>query len=115
VFDKDSWKRKTIAAELPLREAPGFTPMGKTRDDKQLYWLGHRFSSPPDLPIFKEVDPSVGHLLFLTIAHPAALLSGTDRIFQCETCVQTPGFIGIRKWIVRLRGAFLDIRQIDSD
>jgi Putative DNA-binding domain len=95
-----------IDTKLPLRTVNDFHAMGVTGDDQQQYWLGHRFSSPPDLPIFKEIDPLAGHRLSLTIAYAASLL-GAERIFYFATSVQTPGYTATEKWVIHSRAGTL--------
>jgi hypothetical protein len=95
-----------IDTELPLRTSADFYPMGITGDDQQQYWLGHRFTSPPDMPIFKEIDQDVGHRLSLTISYRSSMLSG-EHVFHLATSVQTPGYSAAEKWIIHQRGATL--------
>jgi hypothetical protein len=91
-----------VDTELPLRTANEFFPMGITGDDQQQYWLGHRFSSPPGLPIFKEIDQDIIHRLTLTIAYPSAMLSG-EHLFHLTTCIQTPGYSATENWKIHQR------------
>jgi hypothetical protein len=95
-----------IDTELPLRTPNDFYAMGTTGDERQQYWLGHRFSSPPDLPIFKEIDPLAGHRLSLTVAYPSSLLSG-EHFFDLATSVQTPGYSATMRWIIHQLGGTL--------
>jgi hypothetical protein len=95
-----------IDTALPLRTAPDFQPMGITGDEQQQYWLGHRFSSPPDLPIFKEIDHVPSHHLTLTFAYPSSMLQG-EHIFYLATSVQTPGFSATEHWVIHRRGTTL--------
>jgi hypothetical protein len=81
---------------------------GEAKDGKN--WIGHRFSSPPSLPIFKELDPSSGHgqRYSLTVGYPSQLTGG-ERIFEIATVVQTPGYSATEKWIIHFRS--LELRM----
>jgi Putative DNA-binding domain len=98
-----------IDTELPLRTADDFQPMGRTGFDQQQYWLGHRFISPPDMPIFKEIDHLEDHRLFLTIAYPSSLLG--EHIFHLTTSIQTPGYTATEKWVIHSRGGTLQMSR----
>lgn len=95
-----------IDTELPLRTSTDFFPMGITGDDQQQYWLGHRFISPPGLPIFKEIDQDTAHRLSLTFAYYSSKLSAQD-IFYLTTSVQTPGYSVTENWVIHQRGGIL--------
>jgi hypothetical protein len=95
-----------IDTDLPLRAAHDFYAMGITGFDQQQYWLGHRFSSPPELPIFKEIDPTINHRLSLTVAYPAAMLGG-EHLFHLTTSIQTPGYTATENWKIHHRGSTL--------
>jgi hypothetical protein len=68
------------------------------------HWLVHSFSSPPALPIFKEVDP-LAHRLSFTIAYPSNLRSG--EVFYLTTSVQTPGYSATERWAIFSRAGTL--------
>src|SRR3981189_2037209 len=86
----------TVIVTVTNRSSPPAFPAvvqvgGEAKDGKN--WIGHRFSSPPSLPIFKELDPSSGHgqRYSLTVGYPSQLTGG-ERIFEIATVVQTPGY-----------------------
>jgi hypothetical protein len=91
-----------IDTDLPLRTSNNFSPMGTTGDDPQQYWLGHRFISPPGLPIFREIDQDAAHRLTFTVAYHSAMLSG-EHLFHLTTCIQTPGHSATEKWKIHHR------------
>jgi len=91
-----------VDTHLPLRTPNDFYQMGITGDDPQQYWLAHRFSSPPGLPIFKEIDQDPVHRLSFTIAFQSAMLSG-DHIFHLTTSIQTPGYSATESWKIHHR------------
>jgi hypothetical protein len=91
-----------IDTDLPLRTANDFFPMGITGDDQQQYWLGYRFSSPPGLPIFKEIDQDATHRLTLTVAYHSVMMSG-EHLFHLTTCIQTPGYSATENWKIHHR------------
>jgi Putative DNA-binding domain len=90
---------------LQLRETLKFVRMpSPTSDDRHpQHWLGGRLSYPPDLPIFKEVDPP--HSLSFVIAVPREC-SG-EHLFHLTTSVQTPGYSATEKWIIHARAGIL--------
>jgi Putative DNA-binding domain len=94
-----------VDAELPLRTVGDFYQIGAKNDQ---YWLGHRRSSPPGLPIFKEIDPTMGHShdLSFTIAYPSQRM-GTEVIFYLAASVQTPGYAATERWVIHQRGGIL--------
>jgi hypothetical protein len=95
-----------IDTELPLRTANDFVQMGMTGNDQQQYWLGHRFISPPGLPIFKEIDQDAAHRLSLTFAYQSSMLGG-ESIFYLTTSVQTAGYAATENWVIHHRGGVL--------
>jgi hypothetical protein len=54
----------------------------RTGDDQN--WLEHRFISPPDLPIFKEIDQDATHRLSLIFTCHSSVLGG-ERTFSLTT------------------------------
>jgi hypothetical protein len=95
-----------VDTDLPLRTLGNFYQI--TGDDPQQYWLGYQFSSPPGMPIFKEMDPAMGLRLDFTISYPLAQ-SGRDRLFRVTTSVQTPGYSATDNWIIHARGNALEL------
>src|SRR5262249_44111289 len=93
-----------IDAELHIIGLGPFDMIGG-RDDKR--WLGLRFSSPPELPIFKELDPSSDrmHLYSFSVGFPYRLgVSGGEPLLELRTIIQTPGFSAADRWIIHFRG-----------
>jgi Putative DNA-binding domain len=88
-----------IDTELPLSSAPGFDALGITGDDQQQYWLGRRHSSPPGLPVFKEIDASTPFRYPVYIMIHSSMLS-REHLFWLATSVQTPGFSANEKWVI---------------
>jgi hypothetical protein len=80
--------------------------MGITGDERQQYWLAHRFTSPPALPIFKEIDQDAIHRLSFTIACHSTSLSG-EHLFDLTTCIQTPGYSATENWTIHHRAGTL--------
>jgi hypothetical protein len=108
-----------IDTELPLSTSSDFFAMGTTGDNNQRqHWLGHRFISPPDIPIFKEIDQDSLHRRSLTLAYPSSLLAG-DTTFFLTTSVQTAGYTATENWIARHRDQVLRLlrrpRRLDDD
>jgi hypothetical protein len=99
-----------IDTHLPLRSPNDFYQTGTTADDGEpKYWLGHRMTSPPLLPIFKEVDPTAGgHRPSFSIAFRSGFLRG-DHLFHLATSIQTPGFRATERWIILSRGGTLQM------
>jgi len=63
-----------IDAELHVHTSGDFFAMGITVDGQQQQsWFGHRFMSPPGMPIFKEIEQDAAH-------HPAAARRRSRRI-----------------------------------
>jgi hypothetical protein len=99
-----------IDTDLSLRTWSDFFQV-KTLDDKN--WLGHNFRSPPDLPIFKEIDQDVAHRLSLTFAYQSSMLGG-ERTFRLTTSVQTAGYTATENWVVIHRGYILRLHRLDD-
>jgi hypothetical protein len=99
-----------VDTSLPLRMSNSFYQMGMTADDGEpKYWLGHRMTSPPLMPIFKEVDPSAGgHRPSFSVAVPSGLLRG-EHIFYLATSIQTPGYSATERWIILSRASKLQM------
>jgi hypothetical protein len=95
-----------IDTALPFGGSRDLHQMGTSGDDQPQWWLGHRFSSPPDLPIFKEIAPAAGHRLTFLTTYPSSLLGG-EHIFHLTTSVQTPGYSATEKWVIHQRGGTL--------
>jgi len=95
-----------IDTALPLGQAPDFYALGITGDEQQQYWLGKRLSSPPGLPIFKEMDPNAGFRYPLDISIHSSMLS-KEHIFYLTTMAQGPGFSAVERWIIHQRGPSL--------
>jgi hypothetical protein len=91
-----------VDSELPLRTSADFFSLRTTGDDQQQYWLGHRFTSPPDLPIFKEIGQDTTHRLTFTIGYDSHMLQG-EHLFHLTTSIQTPGFSATENWKIHQR------------
>ncbi len=95
-----------IDTDLPLRTPNDFFQMRITGDTQQQYWLAHRFSSPPGLPIFKEIDQDTTHRFMFTVGFHSAMMSG-EHLFDLTTCVQTPGYSATENWTIHHRAGTL--------
>ena len=100
-----------IDAELPIQSlGPDFFSMRITGDDQQRqHWLGHRFMSPPGMPIFKEIDDDALHRLSLTFAYPSSWPD--DSNFYLTTSVQTAGYAATETWVIHHRDSVLQLRR----
>ena len=99
-----------IDADLPIHTLGDFFSMRITGDDQQRqHWLGHRFMSPPGMPIFKEIDDDALHRLSLTFAYPSSWPD--DSNFYLTTSVQTAGYAATENWIIHHRGNILRLRR----
>jgi hypothetical protein len=100
-----------IDTDLPLHTLGDFFTMGITGDgQQQQHWLGHRFMSPPGMPIFKEIEQDAAHRLSLTFTYPSSL-SGGDTTFYLTTSVQTAGYAATEDWVIHHRGNILRLRR----
>jgi hypothetical protein len=99
-----------IDTNLPLQMAqPDFTSMAKTDNDQ--HWISHQFMSPPDLPIFKEIDQEyAAHRLSLTFAYPQGM--GGEHKFHVTTSVQTAGYTATENWVIIHRGGVLRLQRV---
>jgi Schlafen, AlbA_2 len=99
-----------IDAELPINTRGDFLFMRETGDDKQRQnWFGHRFMSPPGMPIFKEIDDAFHHVS-LTFAYPSSTYPG-DTMFFLTTSVQTAGYAATENWVIHHRDNVLWLRR----
>jgi Putative DNA-binding domain len=100
-----------IDTELSIHTMGDFFSMGITGDGKQQqHWLGHRFMSPPGMPIFKEIEQDAAHRLSLTFTYPSSWLGG-DSSFDLTTSVQTAGYAATEDWVIHHRGNILRLRR----
>jgi hypothetical protein len=100
-----------IDADLPLHTLGDFFTMGIAGDDQQQqHRLGHRFMSPPGMPIFKEIEQDAVHRLSLTFAYPSSRRR-RDTIFYLTTSVQTAGYAATENWVIHHRGDVLRLRR----
>lgn len=98
-----------IDTELQLNEAPDFYALGITGDEQQQYWLGKQYTSPPELPIFKEMDSSAEGCRFpISITLHSSSLS-LPHLFYLSTSVQTPGFSANENWVIYQYGPTLEM------
>ena len=99
-----------IDTELPVHTLGDFFTMGITGDDQQQqHWLGHRFMSPPGMPIFKEIDQDPLHRRSLTFTYPSSRPG--DTYFYLTTSVQTTGYVATENWVIHHRGNVLRLRR----
>ena len=99
-----------IDTELSLHTLNDFSPMRITGDGPQKqHWLGHRFMSPPGMPIFKEIEQDAAHRLSLTFTYPSSRPG--DTIFYLTTSVQTAGYAATEDWVIHHRDNILRLRR----
>jgi hypothetical protein len=104
-----------IDAELAIPAPGDFVSMRITGDGQQRqHWLGHRFISPPGMPIFKEIGDDALHRLSLTFTYPSSRLAG-NTIFYLTTSVQTAGYAATENWAIHHRGGVLQLRRRRDD
>jgi hypothetical protein len=96
-----------IDTELTLGSVNDFLFLKRTDDPPQV-WMGHQFSSPPGIPIFKEIDQDALHRLSLPFTYPSNRLGGETR-FYLTTSVQTAGYTATGNWVIRHRGGRLKL------
>jgi hypothetical protein len=97
-----------IDTALLLNSAPDFYSLGITGDEQQQYWLARQFTSPPGLPIFKEMEP--GHQFRFQIGftvHSSSLHG--ERLHHLSTSVLAPGCISHTKYKIHQRGPMLEM------
>jgi hypothetical protein len=99
-----------IDTRLPLHTSGDFFGITKTGDGQEQHWHGHRFISPPGLPIFKEMDQNAAHRLSLTFRYPANMTGG-DHVFCLTTSIQTVGYAATENWVIHHRGNVLRLRR----
>jgi hypothetical protein len=97
-----------IDSDLQLDSAPDFYALGRTGDQQQQYWLGKQYSSPPALPIFREMDSDAGFSFPIVFYIHSDWLS-QDHIFHLATSVQAPGFSTHENWVILQRGLVLQL------
>jgi hypothetical protein len=99
-----------IDTDLPLHTFGNFFSMGVTGDgQQQQHWLGHRFMSPPGMPIFKEIEQDAAHRLSLTFTYPSSRPGDTS--FYLTTSVQTAGYAATENWVIHHRDNILRLRR----
>jgi len=99
-----------IDTELALQTLGDFFSMRITGDGpQQQHWVGHRFMSPPGMPIFKEIEQDAAHRLSLTFSYPSSF--GGDTTFYLTTSVQTAGYAATEDWVIHHRGNILRLRR----
>jgi hypothetical protein len=100
-----------IDADLPLHTLGDFLTMGIAGDDQQQQqWFGHRFMSPPGMPIFKEIEQDAVHRLSLTFTYLSSRRRG-DTYCNLTTSVQTAGYAATENWVIHHRGNVLRLRR----
>jgi hypothetical protein len=103
-----------IDTRLPLHTPGDFFRITKTGDGQEQYWHGHRFISPPGLPIFKEIDQNAAHRLSLSFRYPANMTGG-DHLFYLTTSIQTVGYAATENWVIHHRANVLRLRRRPDD
>ena len=99
-----------IDTELHLPTSGDFFTMRITGDGpQQQHWLGHRFMSPPGMPIFKEIERDAAHRLSLPFTYPSS--RPDDTTFYLTTSVQTAGYDSTENWIIHHRDNILRLRR----
>src|SRR5262245_56622897 len=99
-----------IDTELSIQTLGDFVSIGIIGEDPQRqHLLGHRFISPPGMPIFKEIDQAALHRLSLTFAYPSSRPAETW--FYITTSVQTAGYAATENWVVHHRDNVLRLRR----
>jgi hypothetical protein len=99
-----------IDTDLPLHTLGNFFSMEITGDgQQQQHWLGHRFMSPPGMPIFKEIEQDTAHRLSPTFTYPSSFPGDTS--FFLTTSVQTAGYAATENWVIHHRGNVLRLRR----
>src|SRR5262249_12108910 len=97
-----------IDTELSLPTLGDFFTMAITGDgQQQQHWLGHRFMSPPGMPIFKEIERDAAHRLSLTFTYPSSRPG--EASFALTTSVQTVGYATTENWVIHHRGNILQL------
>lgn len=66
-------------------------------------WLSRSLSSPPNLPVFKEIDQTLPSIL---IRFHSRLLVGAHRL-QLDVKIVTPGFVNEEEWTLHQEGQHL--------
>jgi hypothetical protein len=96
-----------VGIDTKLLHTPGhFLKDTRIADsDRTQYWLSHRISSPPDLPLFKEADPWSG--AFTISVRGADTSSFGVTSFRLTTIVLTPGFEDSQHWFIWSRAGTL--------
>jgi hypothetical protein len=103
-----------IDTRLPPHTPGDFFRITKTGDGQEQYWHGHRFISPPGLPIFKEIDQNAAHRLSLSFRYPANMTGG-DHLFYLTTSIQTVGYAATENWVIHHRANVLRLRRRPDD
>src|SRR5262249_17582515 len=99
-----------IDTELSIQTLGEFFSIGITGEDpRRQHLLGHRFISPPGMPIFKEIDQAALHRLSLTFAYPSS--RPAESWFYLTTSVQTAGYAATENWVIHHRDNVLRLRR----
>lgn len=100
-----------IDADIPILSHGVFMPVGVRTDADGIpkNWLIHAKTSPPNMPVFKEVVFILTDRP-LTLGYHSRLLRGKRR-FRVTTIVQTPGFAATEHWTIFRRGLTLRLLE----
>jgi hypothetical protein len=100
-----------IDTDVTILHTGVFIPIGERTDEDDIpqNWLMHRISTPPELPIFKEVESEVSGSSVLLGFH-SGLLTRVHR-FRITTLVQTPGYTAKEHWIIHQEGPHLKLLE----
>jgi hypothetical protein len=88
-----------------------FTPEGERTEPGMppQTWLMRRVSTPPELPIFKEVESDITRSS-VTLGFKSKLCGGdTLHHFRVTIVIQTPGYASTEHWVIRHRGEHLEL------
>jgi hypothetical protein len=101
-----------IDADIPILSHGAFMPVRERTDADGIpkNWLIKAQASPPNMPVFKEVELLLTYPP-LTLGYHSRLLRGKCR-FRVTTIVQTPGFAATDHWTIFRQGPEL---RLSSD
>ena len=103
-----AFMRIAIETDLHLLAAPDFKAMGQLGLDNTQYLLGKRIASPPDSPVFRELEPDMGFQYPIEFQVHSSILE-SHQVFEITTSVQAPGVRLTEYWGVRIRRGALEL------
>jgi hypothetical protein len=100
-----------IDTDIAILGYGAFIPIGERTDEDDIpqNWLRYRISTPPDLPVFKEVESEFTNSGVLFGFH-SELLYRAHR-FRITTLVQTPGYTVTERWVIHQEGPHLRLLE----